>query len=146
MVVTDRQLLVGEAVKAMVLWTRLLDSAHSAPFGELNLSRSQLEVLFHVAQNPDPATPGSVAARLGITAGAVTQLIGPLVDLGLLRQRRDEADGRRRLLVLEPAARKQIDAFEHAMTQALAPRFDDLSDDDLATLTSLLARTTELRP
>ena len=116
--------------------------ASNDPLRELNLSRAQLEVLFHIAHSPSPATPGAIAARLGVTAGAVTQLVAGLSDLGLVRQDRDTTDGRRRLLILEPTAQQQVAGFEQAIIDDLSPRFDALSDAELATLTGLLARTT----
>ena len=120
-----------------------MDAHRMIPFGELNLSRAQLEVLFHIAHSPSPATPGAIAARLGVTPGAVTQLVAGLSDLGLVRQDRDTTDGRRRLLILEPTAQQQVAGFEQAIIADLSPRFDALSDEELATLTGLLARTTE---
>ena len=140
---SGRDTLIGGAIEAIVMWTRVMDSHRMIPFGELNLSRAQLEVLFHIAHSPSPATPGAIAARLGVTAGAVTQLVTGLVELGLVRQDRDTTDGRRRLLILEPTARTHVEGFEQAIIADLSPRFDALSDEELATLTGLLARTTE---
>jgi len=139
---SGRATLTGAAIEAIAVWTRVMDSHRMIPFGELNLSRAQLEVLFHIAHSPSPAIPGAIAARLGVTAGAVTQLVTGLVELGLVRQDRDTVDGRRRLLVLEPTAQDQVAGFEQAIIDELAPRFDGLSDAELATLTGLLARTT----
>ncbi|AQX14965.1 MULTISPECIES: MarR family winged helix-turn-helix transcriptional regulator [Tessaracoccus] len=139
---SGRATLIGGAIEAIVMWSRVMDSHRMIPFGELNLSRAQLEVLFHIAHSPSPATPGAIAARLGVTAGAVTQLVAGLSDLGLVRQDRDTVDGRRRLLVLEPTAQQQVAGFEQAIINELSPRFDGLSDAELATLTGLLARTT----
>ena len=139
---SDRDPLIGGAIEAIVMWSRVVDSHRMISFGELNLSRAQLEVLFHIAHSPSPATPGAIAARLGVTAGAVTQLVAGLSDLGLVRQDRDTTDGRRRLLILEPTARTHVEGFEQAIIDDLSPRFDALSDAELATLTGLLARTT----
>ena len=140
---SGRATLIGGAIEAIVMWSRVMDSHRMIPFGELNLSRAQLEVLFHIAHSPSPATPGAIAGRLGITAGAVTQLVAGLVELGLVRQDRDTVDGRRRLLVLEPSAQQQVAGFEQAIIDDLSPRFAGLSDAELVTLTGLLARTTQ---
>ena len=140
---TGRDTLIGGAIEAIVMWTRVMDSHRMIPFGELNLRRAQLDVLFHIAHSPSPATPGAIAGRLGITAGAVTQLVAGLVELGLVRQDRDTVDGRRRLLVLEPTAQQQVAGFEQAIIDDLSPRFAGLSDAELVTLTGLLARTTQ---
>ena len=77
-----RMALVGRAVEALVMWSRTLDGHRVVPFGDVQLSRAQLEVLFLIVHSHGPATPGAVAARLGVTPAAVTQLVAGLIDLG----------------------------------------------------------------
>lgn len=140
MTAPDRLAAIGRAVEVFVAWSRVLDSHRTFPFGEANLSRSQVEVLFLVAHSAPPVTPGRLAEALGVTRGAVTQLVAGLVSAGLVEQRRDAADARRRVLVLSAASQGRVDAFEQDMVRELAPRFDGLSDAELETLASLLAR------
>lgn len=135
--------LVGRAVEEVVVWARRLDSHRTFPFGELDLSRSQLEVLFLVAHSEAPMTPGGLAAALRVTPGAVTQLVSGLVAAGLVEQQRDAADARRRVLVLSAGSRTRVEAFEREVVRELAPRFAQLSDGELETLAGLLARTRE---
>jgi DNA-binding MarR family transcriptional regulator len=133
--------LVGRAVEVFVVWARVLDSHRRFPFGELDLSRSQVEALFLVAHSGDAVTPGRLAEELGVTRGAVTQLVAGLLDAGLVEQQRDAADARRRVLVLSAASRTRVQEFEREVVAELAPRFDDLDDAELETLAALLART-----
>lgn len=140
--ITDRATLTGRALEAFVVWARVLDSHRTFPFGDLHLTRTQLQALFQVAHAEAPVTPGALAGALGVTRGAVTQLVAGLVRLGLLAQARDRTDGRRRVLELTPASRARVDSFEAGLVRQLAPRFAGLSDAELATLAELLSRTT----
>jgi DNA-binding MarR family transcriptional regulator len=132
---------IGRALEVFVMWSRVLDSRRTFPFGELNLSRSQVEVLFLVAHSEPPVTPGRLAEALGVTRGAVTQLVAGLVSAGLVEQRTDPADARRRVLALSAASSDRVAAFEQDVVRRLAPRFDRLDDAELETLAGLLART-----
>lgn len=58
-------------------------------------------------------TPGRLASELGVTPGAVTQLVAGLVATGLVEQQRDGADARRRVLALTAGSRARVDSFEH---------------------------------
>jgi DNA-binding MarR family transcriptional regulator len=55
---------------------------------------------------------GELAALLGITHAAVSQLRGELIAAGLVRARSDPADGRRQLLELSPNGRRVIARLE----------------------------------
>ncbi|MCW5952751.1 MAG: MarR family transcriptional regulator [Propionibacteriaceae bacterium] len=134
---------IGRAVEVFVRWARLLDSHRTFPFDDLLLTRSQVEAVFLIAHSRPPVSPGRLAEALKVTPGAVTQLVAGLVSSGLVEQRRDPADARRRTLVLSEAFRMRVDEFEQDVVRRFAPRFADLSDDELDRLAELLARTTE---
>ncbi|MCA0294809.1 MAG: MarR family transcriptional regulator [Actinobacteria bacterium] len=141
----NRQALLGRTIEELVTWARRLDSHRRFPFGDLDVSRSQVEVLFLVAHSDPPMTPGRLAAELGVTPGAVTQLVAGLVAAGLVEQQRDEADARRRVLALTAGSRARVQSFELDVVRELAPRFADLDEAELETLAGLLARTSEGR-
>lgn len=132
---------VGRAVEAIVVWARTLDSHRVFPFAGLELTRAQLEALFFIAHSDRPATPGVLAGRLGVTPGAVTQLVAGLIADGLVSQERDPADGRRRVLVLAPACAERVAGFEREVVRRLAPHFDALDDAEVESLAALLQRT-----
>lgn len=140
----DRAVAIGRAVEVFVVWSRVLDSHRTFPFGDLQLSRSQTEVLFLVAHADAPLSPGRLAEALGVTRGAVTQLVAGLVATGLVEQRTDLGDARRRTLGLTAESRDRVDGFEQAIVRELSPRFDALADSELETLAGLLARTREV--
>lgn len=135
-----RLALVGRALEAFVVWARVLDSHRSFPFGDLQLTRAQLETLFLVAHSATPVTPSGLADSLGVTRGAVTQLVGGLIEAGLVTQHADAADARRRVLHLSERSRARVDDFEREFAIGVAPRFDALTDTELATLVDLLGR------
>lgn len=137
--------LVAGAVEQLVRWTRVLAAARAetgtAPFEGTHLTSTQREALFVIAHDPGPTTPGTLAIALAITPGAVTQLVDGLIHEGLVERSPNPADARSRLLTLTADAAARLDAFERAFTQALAPRFDNLSEVELAELTRLLRQT-----
>lgn len=132
---------VAAAIEVFVEWARVLEAQRTFPFGDLELTRSQLEVLFLIAHSDQPATPGALARALRVTPGAVTQVLAGVLDAGLVEQRRDPGDARRRVLELSPAARERVESAERAITASLAPRFAGLDDDELQLLAGLLGRT-----
>lgn len=133
---------VGRAVEAIVVWARTLDSHRVFPFEGLELTRAQLEALFFIAHSHQPATPGLLAVRLGVTPGAITQLVAGLTAVGLVDQERDPTDGRRRVLGLAPEWAERVAGFEREVVRQLAPHFDALDDTEIASLAALLLRTT----
>ena len=132
---------MGRAVEDIVVWARTLDSHRVFPFEGLQLTRAQLEALFFIAHSEQPATPGVLATKLGVTPGAVTQLVAGLTSAGLVHQGRDPADGRRRVLVLAVEWEERVAEFEREVLRQLAPRFDALDDAEMETLADLLHRT-----
>ena len=126
-----------------MVWARLLDSHRGFPFGGLQLTRAQLEALFFVAHAAGPATPTALAKALGVTRGAVTQLLAGLLEAGLVEQERDLADGRRRVVVLSPDSRARVAGFERDLALRVAGRFAALSDGELEMLVTLLGKTKE---
>lgn len=125
-------------------WSRVLASGRTGPFGTLPLSRSQTDALFLLARAPEPLTPGTLASMLGLTPGAVTQLLDGLRTADLVTHQPHPTDARSHLLTLSASAREQVNAFEQATIERLADRFADLSDDELTTLADLLTRTRSL--
>ncbi|MEV6320516.1 MarR family transcriptional regulator [Nocardia sp. NPDC051787] len=77
---------------------------HSAVAARLGITLTDLSCL-NVLGIDGPQTPGSLAARLGITrGGAVTALIDRLERAGYVRRERDPHDRRRVLVALDEAS------------------------------------------
>ncbi|MHA7984463.1 MarR family winged helix-turn-helix transcriptional regulator [Rathayibacter sp. CAU 1779] len=131
---------IGTVLEEIVSWNHLLGGTRRAPFAGTRLTRSQLDALFLIAHGAKPSTPGSLADRLGLTRGAVTQLVEELLAEGLVSRTRRPDDARSWMLRLTDHARREIDAFEASMIERLAPRFAWLDDGELETLADLLQR------
>jgi len=145
MVGGDRTAQVGAVLESLAAWSRVLGSVRSELFDGAQLSRSQVDALFLVAHGRTVMAPGDLSRSLGITPGAVTQLVDGLRADGLVTQSLDPADARRRVVTLTPNTARRLRAFEQRMVRDLAPRFADLSDSDLADLAGLLGRTQDVR-
>lgn len=68
---------------------------------------------------------GELAALLGITHAAVSQLRGELTAAGLLRAKPDPADGRRQLLELSPLGKRTVARLK-PLWQAIAAATETL--------------------
>ncbi|QDP95412.1 MarR family transcriptional regulator [Microlunatus elymi] len=84
----ERDTLIGTVLEAIVSISRDLATARSTgtagpSFGDARLTSSQLDAMFLIAHSQTPLTPGAISARLGITPGAVSQLVEGLHTQGL---------------------------------------------------------------
>lgn len=136
----DRAMLIAAVLESVAGLGRELTAAHATPFGDVHLGRTQLDALFVLAHATELVTPGSLAAALTVTPGAVTQLVDGLRSHGLVETTLHPDDGRARVIRLTGDARDQVDRFERAAAERLAPRFDPLDDDELRMLSDLLER------
>ena len=86
---------IGRMIEAFALWAQVLDAHRASPFGDLRLTRSQVEALFLIAHAGVPMTPGRLAEALNVTPGAVTQLVAGLTAEGLVEQAREQRRAQR---------------------------------------------------
>lgn len=91
-------------------------------------------------------SPTVLAAKLAITTGTMTHRLDALERHGFVRRRREERDGRRRLVVLTSKGHKALDllrdqqiAFEVGLMRALKP-------SELLTLEALLLALQQEKP
>lgn len=120
--------------------SRMLSSAQKRPFEGRVLSGSQMSVLFHLARETAGLTPGRLAKLLGLSAGAVTQLIEGLLQEGHVEIRMSPDDARSRIVSLSPAAHEEVERFEKATSERLRPHFAGLTSRELSTLAHLVGR------
>jgi DNA-binding MarR family transcriptional regulator len=130
---------VETILTAVVGLNRHLIAARQVPFRG-RLRRSHIDALFVLAHRPTPVTPSSLASALGVTAGAITQLLETLTAAGLVESDLNPHDGRSRILKLTESSRAEIAEFEQQVVADLTPQFDALTDTQLATLADLLDR------
>lgn len=136
----DREQSVGEVLAGVVVLSRSIAADRRTPFDGVDLTASQLSLLFLLAHGQETVTPGAAASALGVTRGAVTQLVDGLRDAGLVESIPHPDDGRSRLLRLAPAERRRVAEYEREVVRRLMPTFEALSDDELHTLAELLGK------
>ena len=136
----DRDAAISRVLEGIVAARRLLGDARRRPFAALMLTSSQLEALFLLSHAAEPVTPGLIAQRLGITAGAVTQLVDRLREAGLVEQAPHPQDARSRVIRLSSIARAEVDVFEGGVIAEMRRHFGGLSDADIVQLGALLSR------
>lgn len=137
---TDRATQIGAVLESVVALSRALASPRSTPFGGTVLTRTQLEILFVLAHQTEPVTPGRLAALLKVTPGAITQTMDQLRGHALVEQSSSDSDGRVRVWRLTAPAAAQVAAFEARTVARTAPWFDALSGDELDQLAALISR------
>jgi len=99
---------------------------------------AQMRVLWTLANNGRFATPGEVAARLGITSSTATGLVERLVDGGYVDRAHSTEDRRQVLLKLLPKGRRMMDGFRRQRRSRLQTLMSRLGPDDLARMTGAL--------
>jgi DNA-binding MarR family transcriptional regulator len=88
------------------------------------------------------ATAAGLAARLGISSPAVTQLVDGLVGEDVLRREHDPDDRRRVRIRLTDNGQRLYDLFDEARLAQAAALLQPLSDEEAATLGRLLTKVT----
>ncbi len=77
-----------------------------------------------------PLRIGDLAALSRVTQPGMTRLVSQLAEAGLLERGADENDSRATVVSVTPAGLDALDEWMQVLSDALAPRFADLSDDD----------------
>jgi DNA-binding MarR family transcriptional regulator len=132
--------LIGSVLESVTVLGRELAAGREPPFAGRRLSRNQLEAMFVLAHSLEPVTPGRLATNLGVTAGAVTQLVDALRAAGLVESAVHPADARCRVLRLTSSAQATVQAFESRAADRMSPWFDSLADGELTTVATLLSK------
>ncbi len=118
---------------------------YSSLFNELGLRHSEIFPLVQLRKAGEPSglKPSDLAARLGVTAGNVTQIITGLEARGLVLRDRDPADGRAVLLRLTASGQAAMESAEASWDAAFSGLLGELGAEDCARLTSLLERASD---
>ena len=142
---STRPALISAVLEAVAMVARELMTGREPPFGR-RMTRNQVDVLFILAHSAEPVTPTHLADGLGVTPGAVTQLVDGLAGLGLVNSTTHPHDARSRVIRLTPAARSAVDDFEWQAVQRMAHRFDELTDEQLSVLAASLSSVSRASP
>jgi DNA-binding MarR family transcriptional regulator len=117
------------------------------------LTTLQWLVLLQIAGDPNfPTRPGTrsrpgegvlaseIAAARGVSRGNISTVVSALLARGLVQQREDPGDRRRKVLTATSAGRRALEGIEPIRRAANAALFSDLSDDEMAAFGRLLER------
>ena len=137
--------MIGAVLEAVAVVARDLMTGGEPPFGR-RMTRNQVDVLFILAHSAGPVTPRHLADGLGVTPGAITQLVDGLARLGLVSSMAHPQDARSRVLRLTPAARSAVHGFEWQAVQRMAYRFGGLTDEQLSALAASLSSVSRASP
>ena len=86
------------------------------------------------------STASGLAARLGTSVSAVTQLVDGLAEAGILTRSSDPQDRRRTRIALTDHGGMLYAFFDQARVAQAAALFQSLNDDEVRTLSTLLSR------
>ncbi|MDQ0363838.1 MarR family winged helix-turn-helix transcriptional regulator [Catenuloplanes indicus] len=104
----ERAAAIADLMRAGREMTRLSTVFRSTIADRLGLTVSDLECLDFLA-DAGSATAGQVAARTGLTTGAVTSMLRRLQQAGYVTAERDPADRRRVIVTLRPERAAELE-------------------------------------
>lgn len=126
---------------------RALGSASTDAAGALArrmaMHPTDLAAMSHIAYAPEPLGPRELSARLGITPGAMTDVVDRLESAGHLLRRRDTTDRRRVQLVPTEAANEQVRTQLAELLDALDAITADFTAPERAAIRRYLDRARE---
>jgi len=89
-------------------------------------------VLYYLADQPKGLTLSELSTRMELSGASLTRLVQRLERDGMVSRRRLVGDGRSWLIVMEPAGREAMDAFEVYAAAMRQRMFEGLSETDIA--------------
>jgi DNA-binding MarR family transcriptional regulator len=120
--------------------SRSISAPHGFSFGDLVLTKPQVNIFFFVAHRQDGVSVKEIAKFLNVTKGAVTQFIDALVEKNLVKREEDARDRRVQRIRLTEFAQSRFDQFKTSYYLSLNKLFDALTDKEVEQLVSLLEK------
>lgn len=112
---------------------------HQAVADRLGLHVTDLRCL-NMLRLDGPATPGDLAARTGLTTGAITRMIDRLVASGYAHRDHDSTDRRRVIVSAVPARIAEIAPLYEGVAASWAALMAEYTDDQLTMILDLFNR------
>jgi DNA-binding MarR family transcriptional regulator len=116
---------------------------HLEVANQLGLSLTDLRYLQAISMIA-PATPGDIAARTGLTSGAVTRMVDRLEQAGFVRRTRDTSDRRSVVVVPDEAATARVSGLYASMASAWTEVLSHYTVEQLRVILDLFQRMGEL--
>jgi DNA-binding MarR family transcriptional regulator len=133
---------VDTSAGTVVMLMRLATAIKKRSTEELMGVKLRQLMLLSYLNSGAPALQQQLCEALWLDANNCVLLLNELEDLGYVERRRDPADRRRHVVELTEAGRTALERAEAAQESLGDELFAALSDDERATLRSLLARAT----
>lgn len=127
----------------VVMLMRLATAIKKRSTEELMGIKLRQLMLLSYLQRGVPALQQQLCEALWLDANNCVLLLNELEDMGYVERRRDPADRRRHVVVLTDEGRDALERAEEAQESLGEEMFAALSDEDRATLRSLLSRVVE---
>ena len=89
-------------------------------------------VLYFLADHPKGLTLSELAEKMELSGASLTRLVQRLERDGMVSRHRMLGDGRSWLIVMEPAGRAEMEAFEVHAAAMRQRMFEGVSEDDMA--------------
>jgi DNA-binding MarR family transcriptional regulator len=114
-----------------------LDVFDDAVANKLGLNRTDFRCV-DILDQYQPMTAGALAQATRLTSGAITFVLDRLERAGFVRRVRDEADRRRVLVELVPAAQRQAARLHQPMVRDARAAMAKYTADELAVICDFL--------
>ncbi len=118
------------------LWRAIIDE-RLAPLG---LTQTRWVTLYHLWRLGDGQPQCDLARAIGVEAPSLVRTLDQLSEQGLVERHSCDQDRRTKRVYLTRKATPLLEQIEQVVTQARAEMLAGLSDDDVATLSTLLSR------
>ncbi|WP_125702578.1 MarR family winged helix-turn-helix transcriptional regulator [Lacticaseibacillus daqingensis] len=110
----------------------------SPPVANAKRPLSQQNLLFWVAAEATPPTPTALAEAMGLTKAAITKMLNPLIEDGLLTKTVDPADNRSFTLSVTETGKQAVRDLAGNYFQPMRTLHDGLGAEKFAQLLNLL--------
>ncbi|HSX57954.1 MAG TPA: MarR family transcriptional regulator [Candidatus Saccharimonadales bacterium] len=98
------------------------------------------DLFFRLIKEKEGISVKEIASSLNVTSAAVTQMVDQLVEKEMVTREEDPNDRRSQIIKLTPKARERIESFRANMVEKFGPAFDNLDNEEVSQLTTLLGK------
>lgn len=140
---SNRERLVQSVISGVRELDTELDLMDQTIADILGLNRTDAQCM-DIITRAGPITPGALAERIGLTAGAVTTILDRLEAAGWVRRRRDIEDRRRILIERNDARARRISHLYRDLQRATEQLAQRYTDGQLEVIAGFLAATAGL--
>lgn len=134
----NREELLQALVEKMTSVMKSMHTGHSFLFGDFELSRFQVMILFFIAKNDEGVSAKDLAKFLNVTPGAVTQLIDILVKKKFVQREENTKDRRVTKIKLTSSARSKLTLFKKKYYQSMSSIFNAFDQKEIQQFHSFL--------